>query len=422
MRVKATSRGITGLIVVAILLIAGYGRVANAYSATPSASTTQTQAAMGPFFRDLTRLETGKITQLNILQLGDSHTAADFFSGRLRLLLQQRFGNAGRGAMPPGIAFQGVDQRQMKFVQDDGWIVENSLKSSNTGPYGISGFVVKSQASGARMGLSANTPEDNFEEVGIDYLRHPGGGRFQVLLNGKPAASISTAGPEGQMGHYVFHSKTSLGEIEIIARAANIGITSWSVNRPNHGIILTSHGVVGASADIFNRWSPPLVVSDIAALKPSLILVVYGTNEGFDSDFKSGLYAQNFEHVLETLKKLAPNASILVVGPPDSQKADPACPTARTEPSECTWGAPPALNAVRDIQRDIAGKMGAGFWDWSSAMPEGMGAWVDRGLARSDHVHFTPQGYETAADQLFEWLMTGYASARTHVSKHGQRQ
>ena len=35
---------------------------------------------------------------LTILQIGDSHTSADFFSGELRQRLQQRYGNGGAGS------------------------------------------------------------------------------------------------------------------------------------------------------------------------------------------------------------------------------------------------------------------------------------------------------------------------------------
>ena len=38
-----------------------------------------------------------------ILQIGDSHTANDSFSGRMRELFQARFGDAGRGVLPPGV-------------------------------------------------------------------------------------------------------------------------------------------------------------------------------------------------------------------------------------------------------------------------------------------------------------------------------
>ena len=41
--------------------------------------------------------------RVHIVQIGDSHTAADFFSGTLRDKFQARYGNAGIGFVPPSI-------------------------------------------------------------------------------------------------------------------------------------------------------------------------------------------------------------------------------------------------------------------------------------------------------------------------------
>ncbi len=43
------------------------------------------------------KLHNSRHNQLHFVQIGDSHTAADFFTGKLRSLLQQRFGDAGIG-------------------------------------------------------------------------------------------------------------------------------------------------------------------------------------------------------------------------------------------------------------------------------------------------------------------------------------
>ena len=58
--------------------------------------------SLASFQRSLEQLRAGKLERVNILQIGDSHTAADHFSGRLRELFQASFGNAGRGMLPPG--------------------------------------------------------------------------------------------------------------------------------------------------------------------------------------------------------------------------------------------------------------------------------------------------------------------------------
>jgi lysophospholipase L1-like esterase len=414
MRAKFVSRGIALLIAtVALFVSAGCeSHPTQRSNETPylnnvdlagSSSLPQLQQSLGLFYRDLGRLQAGQIPRLNILQLGDSHTAADFFSGRLREKFQQQFGDAGRGMMPPGVAFNGIDQRQMKFTQSEGWLVENSLKSPNSGPYGISGFVTHSLQAGAHMALAANATDSFFDWASVEYLKHPGGGKFQVFADGTLVGTVSTAGPEGQVGYFLVRDHGRMGTLGVLARSAGIDFTAWSVGRNDRGIVLSSHGVVGATVDLFNRWNPAIVASDIASLRPSLVIVAYGTNEAFDSDFKAALYAQNFAHVLASIRHAAPNAAILVVGPPDSQRGGP------------NWEHPPALEIVREIQRQEATAAGAAFWDWSGVMPDGMSSWVDRGLARPDHVHFTPSGYEAAADQLFEWLMQGYAQSRQHI-------
>ena len=56
--------------------------------------------------------------QVHIVQIGDSHTAADFFSGNLRTLFQQRYGDAGPGFVPaisiPGQRTATINRRSDK--------------------------------------------------------------------------------------------------------------------------------------------------------------------------------------------------------------------------------------------------------------------------------------------------------------------
>ena len=59
-------------------------------------------AALVPFFEQLYRLERGESKEvLRVFQYGDSHTAADEWSGTLRYLLQARFGDGGNGFRTP---------------------------------------------------------------------------------------------------------------------------------------------------------------------------------------------------------------------------------------------------------------------------------------------------------------------------------
>ena len=58
---------------------------------------------------------------LVILQIGDSHTSADFFSGQVRRLLQQRYGDGGVGYLTAGKPHIGVRSSTMKVAISPGW-------------------------------------------------------------------------------------------------------------------------------------------------------------------------------------------------------------------------------------------------------------------------------------------------------------
>lgn len=53
--------------------------------------------AIENFYTKLKQLEENKDWKIRITHLGDSHIQADFFTGQVRTLLQDKFGNAGLG-------------------------------------------------------------------------------------------------------------------------------------------------------------------------------------------------------------------------------------------------------------------------------------------------------------------------------------
>ncbi len=83
------------------------------------------------FTRRLADLEAGRLARLTILQIGDSHTEAEHFSGHLRALFQARFGNAGRGMLAPGSPVDYWRPYQVRAQQAGKWQVFTSNKSDH---------------------------------------------------------------------------------------------------------------------------------------------------------------------------------------------------------------------------------------------------------------------------------------------------
>ncbi|MBF0130502.1 MAG: hypothetical protein HQL33_10975 [Alphaproteobacteria bacterium] len=380
-----------------------------------------------PLFEALRNLETGaEAGPVTILHLGDSHTAGDRFSGRLRELFQERFGAAGRGALPPGKPFKGFLPRQVSLHATPGWKTASSFDAGETGIFGLSGFRVRSHSPDDRMRLDSTTPE-GFNLVEVEVLMQPKGGTFRLAVDDRPQGVYTTVAPSPQVGILRLPVPDGSRSVELRPLGGGpVELLSWATQRENHpGIVYESHGIVGATVNIVGRWDPEVTSWEIAHRAPALIVVVFGTNEGFNDTLTEERYEADFEARLDLLHRAAPEAAILVVGAPDGQRLSRACRKAArssrpfpcggrgNQPVRgCHWSTPVNLAMTRAVQSRVAARKGYYFWDWSRTMGGvcGMHDWVNRSpqLARGDHVHLQPEGYALSAEALFADLMALY--------------
>jgi lysophospholipase L1-like esterase len=380
----------------------------------PSASHRPVQrlAGLGAFYDDLGRLEAGELAHLHIVQLGDSHTAGDVFTGRLRSRFQERYGNAGRGAMPPGKTYPGLRQKEVSVAQSGAWTMLNSRSNEATMAFGISGFLAVSDGVGASMKV---TPTDGqpFQAARVDFLHSPGGGDLELWLDDQMVVTVSTDGPNGEPGQLVATNPEGAHTLTVVARSRGIAVADWSIEKQAAGVLVESFGIVGATVRVVDHWSDAVARQEMATLEPSLVILAFGTNEGFENTLNQQDYAATFAQTLDKLLDWAPRTSVLVVGPPDGQRQVQPCRKGKKAPP-CRWSRPPNIAVVRALQKRVAEARGVAFWDWSQVMagPGGINDWVaaEPPLARDDHVHFTTAGYELAADRLFDTLTGGYTS------------
>ena len=402
-------------------------------SSPPSTQERSQGAALSGLYHGLSALQAGRINRLNIVQIGDSHTAGDYFSGRLRELFQERFGNAGRGMLPPGAPFPYWRPRQVEVVQQGRWDVLSSNKTNYPQlPYGLSGFIIRSSAASSVIRLTADQAFDTAE---VTFFRQPAGGHIDVIVDGARVGDIATRGAAYQMDRKSFAVRDSFS-LELRPKGDGaVEIADWSVYRRNRGVALSSHGFVAAEIGIMDRWSAANVATQLKELSPALIILAFGTNEGFNSVDQLAGYGSIAESRVAQLKAMSPNASIVIVGPPDANRLPGYCGIrasarnavrcapltageaqdyarllSRRDRNLCRWHTPAGIAIVRDQLRQVAARTGTFFWDWSSVQGGECGAtrWAREGLGRQDRVHMTESGYALSADRLFEELMRDY--------------
>lgn len=372
---------------------------------TPQPAVAPAEAATGPraplagFYAALAAMEAGRAPgPVSVLQIGDSHTANDSFSGRMRELFQARFGDGGRGLMPPGIPYR-YYRPAGAGVTGTGWSVAGSFGSNPApGPFGLAGL--RQEARGpADLSLSLDNGAD---AAAVEVLRQPGGGTVEVGTDGNPPLAVATAG-SGPAWIDVAPPR-GLHVLTVHARGDGpVALLSWRARQRGRGVTWSNLGTPGATVGLLRRWDPALVATELQHEAPALVVVAFGTNEGFrnrpDLDDPA-----DFGRAMAVLRAGAPAASFLVMTPPDGVR--------RARDGDCAGGykTPPGLDVVRAQQRAQAGR--AYLWDWAAAMG-GRCAFVGwmaatPQLAAPDGVHLRQDGYRITAEALFADLMAGY--------------
>jgi len=112
------------------------------------------------FFEQLTLLDSGKIDQVNILHIGDSHIQADWFSGQTRVELQREFGNAGRGLVFPYHVAGSNSPSDVYSKSNYEWEAYRNIHNQDKYEIGVSGFVIATKDTAAYLKLALNDKYD----------------------------------------------------------------------------------------------------------------------------------------------------------------------------------------------------------------------------------------------------------------------
>lgn len=353
-------------------------------------------AALVPFFELLYRHQRGDAPSgLHILHYGDSHTAADEWTGFLRALFQNRFGDGGSGfthAGRPWNSFRRMDLRSMGTV---GWYSDGLVGRMGDGLYGLGGVSITTSRPREKVVL-----EVTCERLELFFLQQPGGGSVSFSDNGVNVGRVSTDG-ELSPGFFKYQATPGFHRFELETRdRAPVRLFGW-VAEQGRGVTYETLGINGAQASIIFHWEENLLATHIARRNPSLIVLAYGTNEAGNRDWTRESYRDMFANLIFRIRKMAPAASILVIGPPD-----------RYVRGRSGWQVYDSVDRIVEAQREAALGTGCAFWDMRAKMggKGSMKQWVNSGLAQRDYVHFTAPGYRLLGGAVFQDLMEHYGT------------
>jgi len=366
--------------------------------------------ALDKFFAKLARVENKEPgATARVLYYGDSIIASDFVSGKLRRLLQDRFGDAGHGYAIVANAWPGWFHIDVSRKGSAEWRV-----STCVGPYARDGLYGLGCASFTtrRPGIWSEIATADQDKWGravsrfeLEYLKQPGGGAIDLIIDGNKHETLQTDGELGVAWHSVsVPDGAHRFKIESVDDRP-VRVFGVRMERDQPGITLSALGVTGARARFLDKQDDDHWAKVLAAAKPDLVVLAFGSNEITDGNmYPMDKYRATLTAVMEQVEAAVPDASLMLAGPPDMASKKVSQGHSR-----------PMVHFITKNQKELAAKRGWAFWDQFRAMGGGgsMWAWMKAGLGSQDMFHPTGRGGSMLGSWQYLALVEAFEKYKT---------
>ncbi len=374
--------------VAVVLLVVGVGVLARGQDAevvTPARVPLSDVSTLASFHRAYHASKRGE-HRLRVVFHGASHTANDQYTSIVRQGLQSRLGDGGPGWVMPAPPFP-LQSHAGVAVRGTGWTGHKVRgREQRRDEYGYAGFFLQGQDTHAT--LRSRSPID------VAELFAAGEGEVDLLVDGVVAQTAALRSEGARLVAEFAEGTPAIG-VRVRGTARIYGVALE--RRGASGAVVDALGVPGTRIWDQERWQTRLMATQLGTRPPDLVALAYGTNESANQRVPIAEVRERIRRVVRRWKRLAPEASIALVGPGE-------WPRRR---ANGTYGPRSRLVEVVEAQRRVAAEEGVAFFD-TLAWMGGEGAmvrWVGAGLALDDHVHFTQAGYDRFGQALLRAML-----------------
>lgn len=354
-------------------------------------------------------LDSSQQIPIRVVHYGDSQIEEDRISHVLREQWQSSYGGGGPGLIP---LHQTIPTRTIRqWLSMDG-IVQTTKEGPkryivygpkhmrlNNNQYGVMGQVAIMDTS-----LVKNSEKVVMNIEPIDRKRKPHNyyNQIRLLSNGiygyvyAQDTIIRIANNEPT----TLPDSTTRCEIHLNGKGSVYGISLET----HTGVIVDNIPMRGCSGNIFTRIDSTALRNFYYNTNTRLIIMQFGGNiiPATDEPDIINRYVKTLRQQVRYIRQCAPQASILFIGPSDM--------STRINGVMTTYPLVPYLDR---LLTKMAEEEKIGYWSMYHAMggKNSMVAWHQKGLAGSDHVHFTRTGARKVGHLLYDWINEGKNTA-----------
>ena len=373
-----------------------YRKMQNDWSEGDSTSTriedfSEEHNGLGKFYAALSKKEQlGR--PVRIAFLGDSFIEGDIIVGDLRTGLQKKFGGRGVGFVP--ISSNVAQFRPTVKHSFKGWKTYSTLKQKEE-KYTLSGtlFEAEERATVTFSTATQYTSTSSISSVKLLYQQNLSSAVLNTVINGKDSSE---------------HIIAATQQIEQIEWADSISEISFAFNNAkgfkalgvvledNSGVVVDNYSLRGSSGLHLETLDSALCIQ-LRKIRPyDLIVLQYGLNVANAETLQYGWYRRRMIAAVQRLKRLFPDADILLLGVSD-----------RSYQEVGEYVTMPAVLALMHEQRKVAQQTQIPFWNMFKAMggENSMVNYVDNNWASKDYTHLSFRGGREVAKSLLNAII-----------------
>lgn len=341
-------------------------------------------------------------TVFKVVHIGDSHIQADWFSGRLRDLMQQQYGNAGKGFIFP-----------YKQIRTNG---PNTFSTFSNVPFPASKIVRCRSA--CNVGIAAYDAHlQRGNSIVITLKRDTSMQFVSAIYNHETGAAAITFNSDNDTSNYTIQ-QTGAFTIASYKKQVQPTFSLQAKNALTLNGIITSNGrpgvlyyTIGANGATFSNYNhSSLFFRQLSSLQPDLVLVSLGTNESV-SDLPADSLYQYINTFYTNLAASCGHTNFLFTIPADNHRRRVSTVRKKVKGK---WRKKKVVSyvnnaKVEEIRNTIIAfctDKNVMYWDLYAAMggKGSMKNWVQTSYAAKDHIHFSKAGYELQGELLFKAL------------------